>query len=77
MVKKSHKIRTPRSVPSLAVDSCGIVRRRKGRIGGHVIAHEVAHVLIGPGHSEEGIMRGVWSPYDLQRISWGPARGFH
>jgi hypothetical protein len=49
---------------------------RADRILGYVIAHEVAHVLIGAGHSEEGIMRGEWSPYDLQRISWGLALDF-
>jgi hypothetical protein len=38
---------------------------------GHVIAHELGHVLIGPGHSEEGIMRGNWSDDELQRISLG------
>jgi hypothetical protein len=42
------------------------------RILGHVIAHEVGHVLLGPGaHSDIGIMRGVWSRHDLQHISWG------
>lgn len=49
---------------------------RAERILGYVIAHEVAHVLIGAGHSDEGIMRGAWSPYDLQRISWGLALDF-
>lgn len=44
---------------------------RSDRILGYVIAHEVAHVLIGPGHSEGGIMRREWSRYDLRRISWG------
>jgi hypothetical protein len=44
---------------------------REDRILGYVIAHEVAHVLLGPGHSEVGIMRGKWTRNDLQRISWG------
>jgi hypothetical protein len=44
---------------------------RPERILGYVIAHEVGHVLVGAGHSEVGIMRREWSPYDLQRISWG------
>lgn len=44
---------------------------RGDRILGYAIAHELAHVLIGPGHSEEGIMRGEWSAQELQRISWG------
>jgi hypothetical protein len=49
---------------------------RAERILGYVIAHEVAHVLIGAGHSDEGIMRGAWSRYDLQCISWGLALNF-
>ena len=42
------------------------------RILGHVIAHEVGHILLGSGaHSDIGIMRGAWSRHDLQHISWG------
>jgi hypothetical protein len=44
---------------------------REDLILGHVIAHELGHVLIGPGHSDTGIMRGQWSRDDLRRISWG------
>jgi hypothetical protein len=43
---------------------------------GHVIAHEVAHVLIGPGHSEEGILRREWSREELRRMSLGLQLGF-
>lgn len=43
---------------------------------GHVIAHEVAHVLIGPGHSENGIMRREWSREELRRMSLGLQMGF-
>ena len=43
---------------------------------GHVIAHEVAHVLIGPGHSEAGIMRREWSREELRRMSLGLQLGF-
>lgn len=43
---------------------------------GHVIAHEVAHVLIGPGHSEQGILRGKWSREELRRMSLGLQLGF-
>jgi len=35
------------------------------------MAHEVAHVLIGPGHSEDGIMRREWSREELRRMSLG------
>ena len=44
---------------------------RTDSILGHVIAHEMAHVLIGRAHSEHGIMRGQWSHRELQRMSWG------
>lgn len=43
---------------------------------GHVIAHEVAHVLMGPGHSEQGILRGEWSQEELRRMSLGLQLGF-
>lgn len=43
---------------------------------GHVIAHEVAHVLIGPGHSQDGIMRREWSRGELRRMSQGLQLGF-
>ena len=49
---------------------------RADRIMGHAIAHEIAHVLIGPRHSEEGIMRREWTSADLQRISWGLSLDF-
>ena len=38
---------------------------------GYVIAHEAGHILIGPKHSDEGIMRGEWNRQDLRRMSWG------
>jgi hypothetical protein len=53
------------------VDALAVNGYRADRILGYVIAHEVAHVLLGPRHSEEGIMRGEWTPSDLQHISWG------
>ena len=53
------------------VDELAVAGYREDRILGYVIAHEVAHILIGPGHSEEGIMRRQWTRFDLQRISWG------
>jgi|SRR5580704_723199 hypothetical protein len=53
------------------VNELAVAGYREDRILGYVIAHEVAHILLGPGHSEAGIMRGQWTRYDLQRISWG------
>jgi hypothetical protein len=53
------------------VDELAVEGYREDRILGYVIAHEVAHVLLGPDHSEVGIMRGEWTRNDLQRISWG------
>jgi hypothetical protein len=58
------------SVLYYRVDELATRGYRADRILGHVIAHEVGHVL-GSGHSDVGIMRGEWSRYDLQRISWG------
>jgi hypothetical protein len=53
------------------IDELAVEGYREDRILGYVIAHEVAHVLLGPAHSQEGIMRGKWTRNDLQRISWG------
>ncbi|HJZ66084.1 MAG TPA: hypothetical protein VKD70_17285 [Candidatus Acidoferrum sp.] len=44
---------------------------RADRILGYAIAHEVGHILVGPSHSDDGIMRASWSPSDLGRISLG------
>ncbi len=53
------------------VDELATNGYRADLILGHVIAHEVAHVLLGPRHSDDGILRAAWSPSDLQRISLG------
>jgi hypothetical protein len=58
------------------VEELAVEGYRTDRILGYVIAHEVAHVLLGPGHSQEGIMRGKWTRNDLQRISWGLSLDF-
>lgn len=58
------------------VDELAAEGRRPELILGHVIAHEVAHVLIGPGHSEDGIMRREWSREELRRMSLGLQLGF-
>jgi len=58
------------------IEELGTRGYRADLIRGYVIAHEVAHILIGPAHSDEGIMRGEWTRADLQRISWGLSLGF-
>lgn len=58
------------------VDELAAKGYRGDRILGHAIAHEISHVLIGPGHSEEGIMRGEWTHQDLQVISSGLSLDF-
>ena len=58
------------------VDELAAEGHRAELILGHVIAHEVAHVLIGPGHSENGIMRREWSRDELRRMSLGLQLGF-
>ena len=38
------------------------------RVLGHVIAHEIGHLLLGVGtHAERGLMRGFWSRRSLQQ----------
>ena len=53
------------------IDELAAKGYRADRILGHAIAHEVAHILVGPAHAEDGIMRASWSPSDLNRISLG------
>lgn len=33
---------------------------------GHVMAHEIGHLLLGPGHSPAGIMQAEWTRRDLE-----------
>jgi hypothetical protein len=47
---------------------------------GHVIAHEVGHLLLRDGHAESGIMRASWSGADLLeaqrgRLGFTPVQG--
>jgi hypothetical protein len=58
------------------VDELAGEEHRPELILGHVIAHEVAHVLMGPGHSEGGIMRREWPREELRRMSLGLQLGF-
>jgi len=58
------------------IDELATKGYRADRVLGYVMAHEIAHVLIGPRHSDEGIMRAEWSASDLQRISLGLSLDF-
>lgn len=47
---------------------------------GYVIAHELGHLLLGPGHAEQGLMRRSWDLRDLVAIrqcclKFSPAEG--
>jgi len=53
------------------VDELASEGYRAENILGHVIAHEMAHVLMGPGHSDDGIMRREWSREEMRRMSLG------
>ena len=52
------------------------VKTRPGSVScllGHVIAHEVAHILQGlKRHSEGGIMKAQWDGADYQQMTWKP-----
>lgn len=53
------------------IDELAAKGYRGDRILGYAIVHEIAHILLGPAHSEDGIMRADWTPSDLERISLG------
>jgi hypothetical protein len=38
---------------------------------GCVIAHELGHLLLGPGHAPNGIMHAAWDSRDLEAIRFG------
>jgi hypothetical protein len=52
------------------------VKNKPGNVSsvlGHVIAHEVAHILQGiHRHSESGVMKATWTGADYQRMAWKP-----
>lgn len=58
------------------IDELAAKGYRGDRILGHVIAHEVTHVLLGSAHSDEGLMRASWTTSDLDHISLGLQLGF-
>ncbi len=41
------------------------------RVFGHVLAHEIGHMLLGANHSSKGIMRGAWGRDDLKLMAVG------
>lgn len=36
-----------------------------------VLAHEIGHLILGPAHSQNGLMHGSWDRRDLSRLSQG------
>ena len=52
------------------------VKNRHGSVScllGHVIAHEVAHILQGlKRHSESGILKAQWTGAEYQQMNWKP-----
>ena len=46
-----------------------------GALLGHVLAHEIAHILEGvPRHSVSGVMKAHWERRDLKELLWHPLR---
>jgi len=41
---------------------------------GYVMAHELAHLMLGPRHSHQGIMRAAWNSFDLAAMRQGCLR---
>ena len=55
-----------------AVESLATTKQTDPRtLLGHVMAHELAHLLLGPKHSHQGIMRAAWDNFDLSAMRQG------
>jgi hypothetical protein len=54
-----------RDIPALAAAG----NAAEFRLLGHIIAHEIGHMLLGPSHSATGIMQARWNYQDIQTIS--------
>ena len=53
--------------------SAGISRQLEPIILGHVLVHEITHVLQGVDrHSEKGMMKARWTPEDYCEMEWKP-----
>ena len=39
-----------------------------GALLGCVIAHEIGHLLLGPGHTKDGVMRSGWNAHELKAL---------
>lgn len=39
-----------------------------GQVLGYVIAHELGHLLLGPGHAPSGIMRAAWNTTQMRAL---------
>ena len=52
------------------------VKNKPGNVScllGHVMAHEIAHVLQGvKRHSESGVMKANWTGLDYEKMTWKP-----
>ncbi|MCU1238747.1 MAG: hypothetical protein JWP63_6714 [Candidatus Solibacter sp.] len=55
-------------VPSVRAQTAGF-RIAFDLLMGYVVAHEVGHCLLGPGHSYAGLMRGTWDRKDASEMS--------
>ena len=50
-----------------------VERQRLPNLLGHVLAHEIAHILEGVNrHSEAGVMKAHWDVTDFTEMSWRP-----
>jgi hypothetical protein len=53
-----------RNIPELA----SVGNAAEFRLLGHIIAHEIGHMLLGPSHSVAGIMQARWNYTDMKTI---------
>jgi hypothetical protein len=44
----------------------GDIDPERSQVLGHLIVHEIGHILLGSKHADKGIMRATWSLRELQ-----------
>ena len=68
-------MREPTSACSMTVSSTGYRKPQLPIVLGHVLVHEITHILQGiQRHSASGVMKAYWDREDCGQMTWKPLR---